>query len=84
MTERGQQILKHIVRRGRQLSAESITADLQTSSGLQISSRAVRRELHGIGFHGAMQSVGSLNRTSPSGNLMDESGLAVARRTVLV
>uniref|UniRef100_A0A7N9AK47 Regulator of microtubule dynamics protein 3 n=1 Tax=Mastacembelus armatus TaxID=205130 RepID=A0A7N9AK47_9TELE len=31
---------------------ESITADLQTSYGLQISSRTVRRELHGMGYHG--------------------------------
>ena len=38
--------------RGRQLSAESIAADLQTSCGLQIRSRTVRRELHGTGFHG--------------------------------
>ena len=42
MMEWGQQMLRHIVRRGRQLSAD----------GLQISSRTVRRELHGMGFHG--------------------------------
>uniref|UniRef100_A0A3Q2D7V8 Tc1-like transposase DDE domain-containing protein n=1 Tax=Cyprinodon variegatus TaxID=28743 RepID=A0A3Q2D7V8_CYPVA len=52
LTERGQRMLTRIVRRGRQLSAESITTDLQTSCGLQISSRTVRRELHGMGFHG--------------------------------
>ena len=51
MTERGQQMLGRIVRRGRQLSAESIATDLQPSCGLQISSRTVRRELHGMGFH---------------------------------
>ncbi|CAI9596686.1 unnamed protein product, partial [Staurois parvus] len=38
------------VRRSRQLSAESIAKDLQTSCGLHIST-TVRRELHGIGFH---------------------------------
>ena len=50
--ERGQWMLRRIVCRGRQLSAESIATDLQTSCGLQISSRTVRRELHGMGFHG--------------------------------
>ena len=67
ITERGQRMLRRTVRRSRQLSAESIATDLQTSCGLQISSRTVRRELHGMGFHGqapastspsAMQSVG--------------------------
>ncbi|KAI2662490.1 Transposable element Tcb2 transposase [Labeo rohita] len=52
LTERGQRMLRRLVRRGRQLSAESVAADLQTSSGLQISSRTVRRKLHGMGFHG--------------------------------
>jgi len=49
MTERGQLMLR---RRGRQLSAEWIATDLQTSCGFQISSRTVRRELYGMGFHG--------------------------------
>lgn len=52
MTEQGQRMLRHTVRRGRQLTAESIATHLQTSCGLQISSRTVRRELHGMGFHG--------------------------------
>ena len=52
MTERGQRMLRRIVHRGRQLSAESIAADLQTSCDLQISSITVHRELHGMGFHG--------------------------------
>ncbi|CAI9539331.1 unnamed protein product [Staurois parvus] len=43
-------MLKHTVRRGRQLSAESIAKDLQTLCGLQISTTAVRRELYGMGF----------------------------------
>ncbi|CAI9615768.1 unnamed protein product, partial [Staurois parvus] len=51
MTERGQCMLKRTVRRSHQLSAESIAKDLQTSCGLQIST-TVRRELHGMGFHG--------------------------------
>ncbi|CAI9568868.1 unnamed protein product, partial [Staurois parvus] len=52
MTERGQRMLKCTVRRSHQLSAESIAKDLQTSCGLQISTTTVRRELHGMGFHG--------------------------------
>ncbi|CAI9554089.1 unnamed protein product [Staurois parvus] len=69
MTERGQCMLKRTVRRSHQLSAESIAKNLQTTFGLQISTTTVRRELHGMGFHGraaayslispsAMQSVG--------------------------
>ncbi|CAI9564839.1 unnamed protein product [Staurois parvus] len=52
MTERGQRMLKRTVRRSHQLSAEAIAKDLQTSRGLQISTKTVRRELHGIVFHG--------------------------------
>ena len=44
-------MLRRIVRRGRQ-PAESIATDLQTSCGPQISSRTLRRKLHGMGFHG--------------------------------
>ncbi|CAI9563195.1 unnamed protein product, partial [Staurois parvus] len=51
MTEGGQRMLKRTVRRSRQLSAESIAKDLQTSCGLQISTTTVCRELHGMGFH---------------------------------
>ncbi|CAI9589222.1 unnamed protein product, partial [Staurois parvus] len=52
MTERGQHMLKRTVCRSCQLSTESITKNLQTSCGLQISTTTVRRELHGMGFHG--------------------------------
>ncbi|CAI9591196.1 unnamed protein product [Staurois parvus] len=51
-SERAQSMLKRTVCRSRQLSAESIAKDLQTSCGLQISTTTVRRELHGMGFHG--------------------------------
>ncbi|CAI9547927.1 unnamed protein product [Staurois parvus] len=51
MKERGQHMLKHTLHRNRQLSAESIAKNLQTSCGLQIST-TVCRELHGMGFHG--------------------------------
>ncbi|CAI9552799.1 unnamed protein product, partial [Staurois parvus] len=46
MTEQGQRMLN------RQLSTESIAKDLQTSCDLKISTTKVRRELHGMGFHG--------------------------------
>ncbi|CAI9555867.1 unnamed protein product [Staurois parvus] len=52
MTERGQRMLKRTVRRSRQLSAESIAKDIQTSCDLQMSPTTVCRELHGMGFHG--------------------------------
>ncbi|CAI9564991.1 unnamed protein product [Staurois parvus] len=52
MTERGQHMLNHTVRRSHQMSIESIAKDLQTSCGLQISTTTVHRELHGMGFHG--------------------------------
>ncbi|CAI9542000.1 unnamed protein product, partial [Staurois parvus] len=45
-------MLKHTVRRSRQLSTESIAKDLQTLCGLQISTTTVCIELHGMGFHG--------------------------------
>ncbi|CAI9579704.1 unnamed protein product [Staurois parvus] len=51
MTEQGQCMLKHTVRRSRQLYAESIAKDLQTLCGLQIST-TVHREISGMGFHG--------------------------------
>ncbi|CAI9556730.1 unnamed protein product, partial [Staurois parvus] len=44
-SKRGQRILKCTVRRSRQLSAESIAKDFQTSNGLQISTATVRKEL---------------------------------------
>ncbi|CAI9578781.1 unnamed protein product, partial [Staurois parvus] len=51
-SEKGQGMLKRTVRRSHQLSAESIAKDLKTSCGLQISTTAMHRELHGMGFHG--------------------------------
>ncbi|CAI9539948.1 unnamed protein product [Staurois parvus] len=51
MKEHGQRMLKRTIRRSRQLSTESLAKDLQTSCGLQIST-TVRRELHGMCFHG--------------------------------
>ncbi|CAI9592900.1 unnamed protein product, partial [Staurois parvus] len=50
ITEQGQRMLKRTVHRSHQLTAESIAKDLQTSCGLQISTRTVHIELHGMGF----------------------------------
>ncbi|CAI9613150.1 unnamed protein product, partial [Staurois parvus] len=52
MIELHQRMLKFTVRRSRQLFAESIAKDFQTSCGLQISTTTLCRELHGMGFHG--------------------------------
>ncbi|CAI9594335.1 unnamed protein product, partial [Staurois parvus] len=52
MTERGQHMSKCTVCRSRQVSAESIDKDLQTSCALQINTTTVCRELHGIRFYG--------------------------------
>ncbi|CAI9533970.1 unnamed protein product [Staurois parvus] len=52
MTERGQHMLKRTMRRSHQLSAESISKDLQTSCGFKISTATVCRELYGMDFHG--------------------------------
>ncbi|CAI9579234.1 unnamed protein product, partial [Staurois parvus] len=51
MTGRGQCMLKRTVRRSLQLSEESITKDLQTWCGLQMSTTTVHRGM-GMGFHG--------------------------------
>ncbi|CAI9531683.1 unnamed protein product, partial [Staurois parvus] len=50
MTEQSQHMPKRTVCRSRQLSAESIAKDHQTSCGLQ-NSTTVSREIHGMGFH---------------------------------
>ncbi|CAI9599135.1 unnamed protein product [Staurois parvus] len=52
MTEWGQHMLKCTMRRSHQTSVESIAKDLQTSCDFKISTITVRRELHGMGFHG--------------------------------
>ncbi|CAI9560043.1 unnamed protein product, partial [Staurois parvus] len=47
-----QSMLKCTVCKSRQLSAESIAKDLQTSCGLQICRTRVHREINGMDFHG--------------------------------
>ncbi|CAI9537469.1 unnamed protein product [Staurois parvus] len=46
MTEWGQRMLKSTVRRSHQVFAESIAKNLQTSCGLQISTKTVCKVLH--------------------------------------
>ncbi|CAI9620324.1 unnamed protein product, partial [Staurois parvus] len=62
MTEWGQCMLKHTVRRSQQLSAESIVKDLQTSCELQISFMdwvSMAKKLHpSLTSPSAIQSVG--------------------------
>ena len=48
----GRRVLRRIVRKSGQSSADSITAEFQTSSGINISTKTVRRELHCMGFNG--------------------------------
>ncbi|CAI9550621.1 unnamed protein product, partial [Staurois parvus] len=66
MKERDRHMLKRTVRRSRQLSAESIAKDLQTSCGLQISTTesfmewvSMAQQLHPtLTSSSAMQSIG--------------------------
>ncbi|CAI9574594.1 unnamed protein product, partial [Staurois parvus] len=51
-SELRKRMLKLTVCRSCQWSAESIAKDLQTSCDLHISTTTVRREFHGMGFHG--------------------------------
>ncbi|CAI9580232.1 unnamed protein product, partial [Staurois parvus] len=67
MTERGQRMLKRTLLRSRQLSAESIVKDLQTSCGLQISTTTERRELHGMVFNPSLTSPGAMQSIRCSG-----------------
>ncbi|CAI9588582.1 unnamed protein product, partial [Staurois parvus] len=50
MTEGGQRMLKRA--EVANCLQRSIAIDLQISCGLQINTTTVRRELHGMGFHG--------------------------------
>jgi len=52
LTERGRRVLKRVALRNRLSSAVSLTTEYQTASGSTISTRTLRRELHGMGFHG--------------------------------
>ncbi|CAI9601759.1 unnamed protein product, partial [Staurois parvus] len=55
MTKWGQCMLKHTVRRSRQLSAESIAKDPKLCAAFRITT--VCRELHGMGFHALYQQL---------------------------
>ena len=70
------------------LSVATLTTEFQTASESNVSTRTVCRELHEMGFHVTMPSVGwrgvklaaieiwssGMNHASPSGSPTDESG----------
>jgi len=45
-------VLKRVARKNRLSSVVSLTTEYQTASGSTISTKTVRQELHGMGFHG--------------------------------
>ncbi|GFW96969.1 uncharacterized protein TNCV_4801821 [Trichonephila clavipes] len=50
--ERCRKTLKRVVKQNRKSSLVNISQEFQSSSGISISSRTVRRELKNLGFHG--------------------------------
>ena len=48
ITERGQRLLRRMVRKSR--SADSIAEGFRASTGINVSTKTVRLELHGMGF----------------------------------
>ena len=52
LTERGRRVLKCVARKNRQSSLATLTAEFQTASGGNISTKTVPLELHEMGFHG--------------------------------
>ena len=52
ITERGQRLLRHMVHKSGQRSADSIAKGFRASTGINVSTKTVRLELHGMGFHG--------------------------------
>ncbi|GFW84140.1 transposable element Tcb2 transposase [Trichonephila clavipes] len=50
--ERSRRTLKRVVKQNRKSSLVEISQEFQSSSGISVSSRTVRRELKNLGFHG--------------------------------
>ncbi|GFW56901.1 uncharacterized protein TNCV_161311 [Trichonephila clavipes] len=50
--ERSRRTLKRVEKQNRKFSLVAISQDFQSSSGVSVSSRTVRRELKNLGFHG--------------------------------
>jgi transposase len=50
--ERSRRTLKRLVKQNRKSSLVEISQEFQSSSGISVSSRTVRRELKNLGFHG--------------------------------
>ena len=52
LTERDSRVLKLVAHKNRLFSVATLTSELQTASGSNVSTRTVRLELHEMGFHG--------------------------------
>ena len=52
LTERHRRVLKHVAWKNRLSSVATLTTELQTDSGSNVSTSIVRQELHEMGFHG--------------------------------
>ena len=52
VTERGHWVLRHTLCKSHQRSADSVTAEFQTTMGINISAKTVCWELHGMGNYG--------------------------------
>lgn len=50
ITEQGQQLLKRMV--GKSCSADSVAEEFRTATGINVSTKTVRRELSVMGFYG--------------------------------
>ncbi|GFT14107.1 uncharacterized protein TNCV_3641761 [Trichonephila clavipes] len=50
--ERSRRTLKRVVKQNHKSSLVEISQEFQSSSGISVSSRTVRRELKNLGFHG--------------------------------
>ena len=52
LTEGDRRVLKHVARKNRLSSVATLTAEFQTASGSNVSTRTVHLEFHEMGFHG--------------------------------
>ncbi|GFS47774.1 uncharacterized protein TNCV_3597881 [Trichonephila clavipes] len=52
LSERSRRTLKRVVKQNRKSSLVEISQEFQSSSGISLSNRTVRRELKNVGFHG--------------------------------
>ena len=86
LTEWNHQVLKHVACKNGLSSVATLTTELQTGSGSNVSTRTVRLELHELGFHGLTAThkpkialSGVMNHASPAGRPTEESGFGVCQ-----